>query len=82
MLETFITQSLINLVLILMVTWIYGRVRFQRDMLFMTNERFATVDVYILRFFAPLCMTIVLVSLTKIKYQTFVFGTAVIFRKI
>ncbi|XP_075152761.1 sodium-dependent serotonin transporter-like [Haematobia irritans] len=65
--ETFISQSLINLLLIIIVTWIYGRERFQRDMFFMTNERFSTWKVYILRFFAPLCILAVLIAATIIS---------------
>lgn len=60
--DTHITQTAINLLLILIVLWIYGRVRFQRDIEFMTNQRFTTFKINILRFVAPLGMIIILVS--------------------
>ncbi|XP_005185957.2 sodium-dependent proline transporter [Musca domestica] len=74
MLETFISQSLVNLLLILLVTWIYGRERFQRDIFFMTNQRFDTLDVYVLRFFAPLCMLVVLVVVSFIILFNYAFS--------
>ncbi|XP_065358428.1 sodium- and chloride-dependent glycine transporter 2-like [Calliphora vicina] len=58
--DTYITQTLINLVLLLIVLWIYGRVRFQRDIEFMINERFSTWKINILRFVAPLGMLMAL----------------------
>ncbi|XP_073825460.1 sodium- and chloride-dependent neutral and basic amino acid transporter B(0+)-like [Musca autumnalis] len=73
--ETFISQSLINLLLILLVTWIYGRERFQRDIYFMTNKRFDTIDVYILRFYAPLCMLVVLVAVLFIVVFNYAFSS-------
>lgn len=60
--DTYITQTAINLLLILIVLWIYGRVRFQRDIEFMINERFSTWKINILRFVAPLGMLLALVS--------------------
>ncbi|XP_013104351.2 sodium-dependent proline transporter [Stomoxys calcitrans] len=75
-LETTINQSLINLLLIIMVTWVYGRQRFQRDMFFMTNERYATWKIYILRFFAPLCILAVLITAMFIIFLNYVFSSS------
>ncbi|XP_065357644.1 sodium- and chloride-dependent glycine transporter 2-like isoform X2 [Calliphora vicina] len=58
--DTYITQTLINLVLLLIVLWIYGRERFQRDIEFMINERFSTWKINFLRFVAPLGMLMIL----------------------
>ncbi|XP_061402547.1 sodium-dependent proline transporter-like [Musca vetustissima] len=79
MLETFISQSLINLLLILLVTWIYGRERFQRDIYFMTSKRFDTFDVYVLRFFAPLCILVVMVQFLHYNHMNFFFEVVVSF---
>ncbi|XP_037812916.1 sodium- and chloride-dependent neutral and basic amino acid transporter B(0+)-like [Lucilia sericata] len=51
-----ITQNALNLLLILIVLWIYGRIRFQRDIEFMINQGFSTWQINILRFVAPLFM--------------------------
>ncbi|XP_061402550.1 sodium- and chloride-dependent neutral and basic amino acid transporter B(0+)-like [Musca vetustissima] len=58
--DTYTTHTAINLLLILVVLWIYGRVRFQRDFEFMTNHRFSTWNINILRFVAPLGMLVAL----------------------
>ncbi|XP_005185958.2 sodium- and chloride-dependent neutral and basic amino acid transporter B(0+) [Musca domestica] len=60
--DTYNTQTAINLLLILIVLWIYGRERFQRDFEFMTSHRFSTWNVYILRFVAPLGMVLALIG--------------------
>ncbi|XP_059221481.1 sodium- and chloride-dependent neutral and basic amino acid transporter B(0+)-like [Stomoxys calcitrans] len=52
--DALITTTALNLLLILVVLWIYGRERYQRDVEFMTNHRFATWSINILRFVAPL----------------------------
>ncbi|XP_075152758.1 sodium- and chloride-dependent neutral and basic amino acid transporter B(0+)-like isoform X2 [Haematobia irritans] len=58
--DTYTTQTAVNLLLILVVLWVYGRVRFQRDIEFMINQRFSTWSVNILRFVAPLGMLLAL----------------------
>uniref|UniRef100_A0A1I8PZ61 Transporter n=1 Tax=Stomoxys calcitrans TaxID=35570 RepID=A0A1I8PZ61_STOCA len=58
--DTLITQSAVNLLLILIVLWIYGRERFQRDIEFMTTHRFATWSINILRFVAPIGLLLAL----------------------
>ncbi|XP_075152759.1 sodium-dependent proline transporter-like [Haematobia irritans] len=52
--DTVITQSALYLILIVIVLWIYGRERFQRDFHFMTEYRFSTWGINILRFVAPI----------------------------
>ncbi|XP_055917390.1 sodium-dependent proline transporter-like isoform X2 [Eupeodes corollae] len=49
-----ISQMVLNLFLLLVVLWIYGRERFQRDVNFMTGRTYPTWMVNIVRFVAPL----------------------------
>ncbi|XP_013104377.2 sodium- and chloride-dependent neutral and basic amino acid transporter B(0+) [Stomoxys calcitrans] len=58
--DTYTTQTAINLLLIFVVLWVYGRVRFQRDIEFMINQRLSTWSINILRFVAPLGMLMAL----------------------
>ncbi|XP_034472533.1 sodium-dependent proline transporter-like [Drosophila innubila] len=53
-LDSILTHSVMHLLLILAVLWIYGRERFQRDIEFMLGQPFASWKVFILRFIAPL----------------------------
>ncbi|XP_022230641.2 sodium- and chloride-dependent glycine transporter 1-like [Drosophila obscura] len=50
------SHSLLHLLLLLVVLWIYGRERFQRDIEFMLGQPFASWKVFILRFIAPLIL--------------------------
>ncbi|KAH8412113.1 hypothetical protein KR222_011664 [Zaprionus bogoriensis] len=52
--DSIITHSLMHLLLLLAVLWIYGRERFQRDIEFMLGQPFASWKIFILRFIAPL----------------------------
>ncbi|XP_054741399.1 sodium- and chloride-dependent neutral and basic amino acid transporter B(0+)-like [Anastrepha obliqua] len=58
--DSLCTQTALNLLLLLVVLWIYGRVRFQRDIEFMLGQRFATWKVNMLRFVAPICLCLLL----------------------
>ncbi|CAD6999784.1 unnamed protein product [Ceratitis capitata] len=58
--DSLFTQTSLNLLLLLVVLWVYGRVRFQRDIEFMLSQRFATWKVNMLRFVAPICLCILL----------------------
>ncbi|XP_053960222.1 sodium- and chloride-dependent neutral and basic amino acid transporter B(0+)-like [Anastrepha ludens] len=58
--DSLFTQTALNLLLLLVVLWVYGRVRFQRDIEFMLGQRFATWKVNMLRFVAPICLCLLL----------------------
>ncbi|XP_075152760.1 sodium- and chloride-dependent neutral and basic amino acid transporter B(0+)-like [Haematobia irritans] len=60
--DTLITQSAIYLMLIVIVLWIYGRERFQRDFQFMTEYRFSTWSINILRFVAPIGLILAIIE--------------------
>ncbi|XP_017872518.1 PREDICTED: sodium- and chloride-dependent glycine transporter 1-like [Drosophila arizonae] len=55
------THSLMHLILLLAILWVYGRERFQRDIEFMLGEPFASWKIFILRFIAPLFLLFALV---------------------
>ncbi|KAM7353631.1 sodium- and chloride-dependent neutral and basic amino acid transporter B(0+)-like isoform 1-T1 [Cochliomyia hominivorax] len=76
--DTYITQITINLLLLLIVLWIYGRVRFQRDIEFMINERFSTWKINMLRFVAPLGMLLALIVGIFIAYYEHMLSNGVI----
>ncbi|XP_023296355.2 sodium- and chloride-dependent neutral and basic amino acid transporter B(0+)-like isoform X2 [Lucilia cuprina] len=76
--DTYITQTAINLLLLLIVLWIYGRVRFQRDIEFMINERFSTWKINILRFVAPLGMLLALIIGMFLAYYEHTISNGVI----
>ncbi|XP_039492070.1 sodium- and chloride-dependent neutral and basic amino acid transporter B(0+)-like [Drosophila santomea] len=59
-LDAFFSHSLLHLLLLLVVLWIYGRERFQRDIEFMLGQHFASWKVFILRFIAPILLVICL----------------------
>ncbi|EDV59242.1 sodium- and chloride-dependent glycine transporter 1 [Drosophila erecta] len=61
-LDAIFSHSLLHLLLILVVLWIYGRERFQRDIEFMLGQPFASWKVFILRFIAPIILIICLLS--------------------
>ncbi|ALC40103.1 CG33296, partial [Drosophila busckii] len=54
MIDAIITHSLLHLLLLLAVLWVYGRERFQRDIEFMLGEPFASWKIFILRLLAPI----------------------------
>ncbi|XP_004521783.1 sodium- and chloride-dependent neutral and basic amino acid transporter B(0+) isoform X1 [Ceratitis capitata] len=60
--DTVVTQTALNLLLFLVVLWVYGRVRFQRDLEFMLSERFSNCKIYMLRFVSPLCLIVMLLA--------------------
>ncbi|XP_055839365.1 sodium-dependent serotonin transporter-like [Episyrphus balteatus] len=49
-------QAILNMFLLLVVLWIYGRGRFQRDLNFMTSQVYSTWMVYVVRFVAPIVL--------------------------
>ncbi|XP_034668145.1 sodium-dependent proline transporter-like [Drosophila subobscura] len=71
------SHSLLHLLLILVVLWIYGRERFQRDIEFMLGQPFASWKVFVLRFIAPLILIIsllmgIVVSIMEHSYSSVV----------
>ncbi|XP_037711634.1 sodium- and chloride-dependent neutral and basic amino acid transporter B(0+)-like [Drosophila subpulchrella] len=58
--DALVSHSLLHLLLILVVLWIYGRTRFQRDIEFMLGQPFASWKVFILRFIVPIILVLCL----------------------
>ncbi|XP_016963054.1 sodium- and chloride-dependent glycine transporter 1-like [Drosophila biarmipes] len=58
--DSIFSHSLLHLLLLLVVLWIYGRDRFQRDIEFMLGQPFASWKIFILRFIAPIFFVICL----------------------
>ena len=58
-----IIQMLICLIELMVIAWIFGRNRFQRDVKFMTGYDFKSWMFYLMRFITPLCIFLVLVSI-------------------
>ncbi|XP_054744014.1 sodium- and chloride-dependent neutral and basic amino acid transporter B(0+)-like [Anastrepha obliqua] len=76
--DTLVTQTALNLLLILVILWIYGRVRFQRDIEFMLGQSFATWKIYMLRFVAPLCLIVLLIGALALAFAHHEFGSLVL----
>ncbi|KAH8412114.1 hypothetical protein KR222_011666, partial [Zaprionus bogoriensis] len=51
---TLFTQIIISAILVLMGTWIYGRMRFQCDLQFMLGKTISSLKIFIIRFITPL----------------------------
>ncbi|XP_016944278.3 sodium- and chloride-dependent neutral and basic amino acid transporter B(0+) [Drosophila suzukii] len=52
--DAIFSHNLLHLLLLLVVFWIYGRERFQRDIEFMLGQPFASWKIFILRYIAPI----------------------------
>ncbi|XP_043641394.1 sodium-dependent noradrenaline transporter-like isoform X2 [Drosophila teissieri] len=63
-LDASFSHSLLHLLLLFVVLWIYGRERFQLDMEFMLGQPFASWKVFTLRFIAPIFLVICLINIT------------------
>ncbi|XP_033150028.1 sodium- and chloride-dependent glycine transporter 1 [Drosophila busckii] len=61
---TLFTHIVISLLLIVMTTWIYGRVRFQCDLQFMLGKTISSLKIFIIRFIAPLFAVLCLAQIT------------------
>ncbi|XP_020799192.1 sodium-dependent proline transporter [Drosophila serrata] len=61
-LDAIFSHSVLHLLLLLVVLWIYGRERFQRDIEFMLRQPFASWKVFILRFMSPFILGICLLA--------------------
>ncbi|XP_055853330.1 sodium-dependent neutral amino acid transporter SLC6A17-like [Episyrphus balteatus] len=81
-----LTQMILNLLLLIVIVWIYGRERFQRDVSFMTDQTYSTWMVNIVRYVAPLfifiawlaALAFVLIHLQKLDSRAIIFLLAVI----
>ncbi|XP_041674132.1 sodium- and chloride-dependent glycine transporter 1-like [Drosophila eugracilis] len=60
--DAIFTHNVLHLLLLLVVLWVYGRQRFQRDIEFMLGLPFASWKVFILRFIAPIILVICLMT--------------------
>ncbi|XP_036328161.1 sodium-dependent dopamine transporter-like [Rhagoletis pomonella] len=76
--DTLVTQTALNLLLFFVVLWVYGRVRFQRDIEFMLGQTFSTWKIYMLRFVSPLCLILLLLGTLFIAVVHHDFGTIVL----
>lgn len=57
-----LTQMILNFLLLIVIVWIYGRERFQRDVCFMTDQTYSTWMINVLRFVAPFFVLIIWLS--------------------
>ncbi|EDW52021.1 sodium- and chloride-dependent glycine transporter 1 isoform X2 [Drosophila sechellia] len=77
-LDAIFSHSLLHLLLLLVVLWIYGRERFQRDIEFMLGQPFASWKVFILRFIAPIILVICLLAGISLSISEHSYSTAVV----
>ncbi|XP_054082330.1 sodium- and chloride-dependent neutral and basic amino acid transporter B(0+)-like [Zeugodacus cucurbitae] len=76
--DTVVTQAALNLLIFFVVLWVYGRVRFQRDLEFMLSQSFSTWKIYMLRFVSPLCLILLLLAALFISLLYHHAGTVVV----
>ncbi|XP_068143610.1 sodium- and chloride-dependent glycine transporter 1 [Drosophila tropicalis] len=57
-----LSQLIISVILIIMTTWIYGRVRFQCDLQFMLGKTISSMKIYFIRFATPIFLVICLLQ--------------------
>ncbi|XP_017069627.2 sodium- and chloride-dependent glycine transporter 1-like isoform X2 [Drosophila eugracilis] len=76
--DAIFTHSVLNFLLLLVVLWVYGRQRFQRDIEFMLGQPFASWKVFILRFIAPIIFLIGLFAGIYF-YSFYDFGLSIIY---
>lgn len=76
--DTIVTQTALNLLLFFVVLWVYGRVRFQRDLEFMLSQSFSTCKIYVLRFVSPLCLVFLLLVAIFVSVMYHYLGTVVV----
>ncbi|EDV59241.1 sodium-dependent proline transporter [Drosophila erecta] len=70
--DIIMAHSVLHLLLLLVVLWIYGQKRFQRDIEFMLGQPFAYWKVFILRYTAPIVFVILMVyGIKEIMYSHF-----------
>lgn len=64
------TQIIISALLVMMATWIYGRVRFQCDVQFMLGKTISSFKIFCIRFVVPFFIAL---SLVSHKYRYYIF---------
>ncbi|KAH8377339.1 hypothetical protein KR093_004972 [Drosophila rubida] len=65
------TQVVFSALLVLMTTWIYGRVRFQCDLQFMLGKTISSAEIFVIRIVAPCFIAL---ALYQISYMLYVNG--------
>ncbi|EDW65048.1 sodium- and chloride-dependent glycine transporter 1 [Drosophila virilis] len=76
-LDAIMIHSVMHLLLLLAVLWVYGRERFQRDIEFMIGQPFASWKIFILRFIAPLFLLYTLLIGVFISSMEHAFSSSV-----
>ncbi|KMY88830.1 sodium- and chloride-dependent glycine transporter 1 [Drosophila simulans] len=76
--DAIFSQTLLHLLLLLVILWIYGRERFQRDIKFMLGQPFASWKIFILRYVAPPALVICLVLEIEMCLEEHSYASAVI----
>ncbi|XP_030384886.1 sodium- and chloride-dependent glycine transporter 1-like [Scaptodrosophila lebanonensis] len=74
--DSLLVQALLHLLLLLVVLWIYGRERFQRDIKFMIGETFASWKINVLRFVAPLFLLFTLLTCVIVAFMEHSFSSS------
>ncbi|XP_070853485.1 sodium- and chloride-dependent glycine transporter 2 isoform X2 [Drosophila suzukii] len=69
-LDAIFSQTLLHLMLLFVVLWIYGRKRFQRDIEFMLGKQIPSWNIFILRFVAPIILVICLLAAVSVAKHT------------
>ncbi|XP_055916965.1 sodium- and chloride-dependent neutral and basic amino acid transporter B(0+)-like [Eupeodes corollae] len=69
------TQAICNLMLLIIVVWVYGRERFQRDVEFMTSQALQTWKINIVRFVTPIFLGVtLLIGFILLMFSSYRYG--------
>ncbi|KAH8262799.1 hypothetical protein KR044_000365 [Drosophila immigrans] len=63
------TQVVFSALLVLMTTWIYGRVRFQCDLQFMLGKTISSAEIFFIRIVAPCFIGLALYQISYMLYS-------------
>ncbi|XP_034472531.1 sodium-dependent dopamine transporter-like [Drosophila innubila] len=77
--DAILTYSVMHMLLLLAVLWIYGKDRFQRDIEFMLGQPFASWKVFILRFIAPIFLIFSLLVGLFLSFTEHVYRSTLVF---
>ncbi|XP_037958603.1 sodium-dependent proline transporter-like [Teleopsis dalmanni] len=75
--DALFTQTTLDLLLLLVVLWIYGRERFQRDIEFMLEKTFATWKINVLRYLIPIFLLFTLLVSIFYSISEHLYGSPV-----